>query len=70
MAKPETNPWRRGPVNSNSRIPVAARSSAPLNPTGKAIGFFVKPTAQNKKFPGNQSPGIDPPMVAFTGKVR
>lgn len=70
MGKPNPNPWRRPAVQSNSRIPVAARSSAPLNPNGNAIGFFVKPTAQNKKFPGNQSPGIDPPLVAMQGRVK
>jgi len=63
-------PWRRGPAQSNSNIPISARSSVPLNPRGPATGFFTPPRYANKAQPGNVAPSFDPPISAYAGRVK
>lgn len=62
-------PYRRGPAQSNSRIPIAARASVPLNPRGPATGFFTPPLYRNRAQPGNVSPKIDAPLAAMHGAL-
>ncbi len=64
-------PWRRGPAQSNSNIPISARSSVPLNPRGPAIGFFTPPRYADKAQPGNIAPALkDVPISAYAGRVK
>jgi hypothetical protein len=68
-AKP--NPWRRGPAQSDSHIPISARASVPLNPRGPAIGFFTPPLYLDKAQPGNIAPKLkDVPISAYAGRVK
>jgi hypothetical protein len=69
--KAQERPWRRGPAQSNSRIPISARSSVPLNPRGPAIGFFTPARYADNAQPGNVAPVLkDVPISAYAGSVK
>lgn len=71
MNNAQERPWRRGPAQSNSNIPISARASVPLNPRGPATGFFTPPRYVSGAQPGNVAPELkDIPISAYAGRVK
>lgn len=67
----QERPWRRGPAQSNSNIPISARASVPLNPRGPATGFFTPPRYADKAQAGSVAPELaNVPISAYAGRVK
>lgn len=70
MARADQNPWRRGPAESTSGVPISAQTAVPLNPSGRGpsdFGFFTLPS---KALPHNSIALGKIPISAMAGKVK